>query len=120
MLKQKVLIPIEVEDRKNRIRKGTNPIILFDNEEIRRLRDDFPFAMATHWLKEEEGYLFSEKKFNKMFGLDEPWPLVDVLKVLSKASEILLHKKDYDGPIWEEIQHANKKAKKYIKLMSIK
>lgn len=42
------------------------------------------------------------------------WPLHDVLKKLIEASEILLHKKDYDGHNYEEIEICVKTAKEIL------
>lgn len=44
----------------------------------------------------------------------QPWPLLDVLKKLVEASEILLREKDYDGDGWEQIHYAAESAKKII------
>ena len=46
---------------------------------------------------------------------DQTWPTRDVLNKLIEASEILLHKKDYDGHGWEEIAHCVDLAKGIVK-----
>lgn len=52
-----------------------------------------------------------------ILGLDQPWPLVDVLKKLIEASDILLHKHSYDGHGWEEISHAVEIGKQKVDLL---
>jgi hypothetical protein len=129
MKKQKIFIPISAEDEKpvidqwyftytedmgacqslgsERFNKETNE---FEQEEAY-------YAQPSHWLKETEGYFFTSEEFNKILGLNEPWPLIDTLKKLIEASGILLYKKDYDGPDWEEIEQASSRGLKYIKLL---
>lgn len=46
--------------------------------------------------------------------MQEPWPIHDVVSKLVEASEILLHKKNYDGHGWEEISHAVAYAKQWL------
>ncbi len=58
----------------------------------------------------------SQLPINDILGVTEPWPLYEVLKKLEEASEILLHKKNYDGHGWEEIHHAAKRAKEIISI----
>jgi hypothetical protein len=48
-------------------------------------------------------------------GKDNPWPLVDVLKKLSDAAKILLNRKNYDGPDYEEIEICVKRAEEINK-----
>jgi hypothetical protein len=55
---------------------------------------------------------------SQILGLNQPWPLVDVLKKLVEASEILLHKKSYDGHGYEEINQAVDRAKEIIALLN--
>lgn len=45
---------------------------------------------------------------------DSAWPLNEVLEKLISASEYLLHKKDYDGPDYEEIEICVKRAKQIL------
>lgn len=50
---------------------------------------------------------YHQREGIKQFArLDEPWPTVDILSKLIEASNILLHVKSYDGPNYEEINHA--------------
>lgn len=44
-------------------------------------------------------------------GLDTAYPLTEVLRLLISATEILLYRKDYDGPEYEEMMQAVKSAK---------
>jgi hypothetical protein len=60
-----------------------------------------------------------ELPIDKIIGMDEAWPLVDVLKKLIEASEILLHKKDYDGHGWEEMEHCVKRGKEIVSLFKV-
>jgi hypothetical protein len=53
---------------------------------------------------------------DEIIGMDKAWPLVDVLYKLVEASEILLHKKNYDGHGWEEIEHCIKRGKEIIQI----
>ena len=48
-------------------------------------------------------------------GLNDSWPLKDILKKLIEGADILLNKKDYDGHGWEEISLARKMAKDKLK-----
>lgn len=52
----------------------------------------------------------------EIIGADQPWSLYDVLNKLIEASDILLHKKNYDGHGWEEIFHAAQRAKQIARL----
>lgn len=47
-------------------------------------------------------------------GLNNAWPLKDVLQKLVDAAEILLHKKSYDGHGYEEIEMCVKQARATI------
>jgi hypothetical protein len=53
-----------------------------------------------------------------LLGMDTPWPLSIVLDKLITASQILLHKKDYDGPDYEEIGHAVKRGREILNLLT--
>lgn len=57
------------------------------------------------------------KQHEKLLGLDQAWPLKDVLKKLTEATHILLHEKDYDGHGWEEIEACLIRAKEITKLL---
>ena len=54
----------------------------------------------------------------EVFGLDNPWTLKDVLNKLIEASEILLHKKNYDRHGWEEISHCVKRGKEIVLILA--
>lgn len=58
-------------------------------------------------------YLF-QKKHSKMLGLEDPYPLSDVLDRLKWATEYLLHKKDYDGHCYEELNQCVKRAEEIL------
>lgn len=109
MKKQKVFIPVESDDY--------NFIITDVKRKITATSDDKGIFTPV---KEQEGYFFTPEETNKIFGLQEAWPLVDVLKKLTEASDILLKQKNYDGHGWEEIHHATGKAKEYIESLNIK
>lgn len=49
-----------------------------------------------------------------LLGTNSAYPLPDALKYLIRATEILLHKKDYDGPDYEEMEHSIKSATAFI------
>lgn len=53
----------------------------------------------------------SHEKLRRLLREDQPWPLRDVLAKLHEATGILLHKKNYDGDGWEQIQQAHQNAK---------
>jgi hypothetical protein len=59
-----------------------------------------------------------ELPIEKIIGQTEAWPLVDVLKKLTEASEILLHRKNYDGHGWEEIAKCVERAKQITSLLN--
>ena len=50
----------------------------------------------------------------KKYYIDASWNLVDVVSKLCEATDILLHKKDYDGHGWEEMQLCLELGQKYI------
>lgn len=50
--------------------------------------------------------------------LNNPWSLLNVMKKLVEASDILLHQKDYDRLGWEDHEHALREGKKIIKTLS--
>ena len=51
----------------------------------------------------------------EILGLDNSWPLYDTLVKLVEATDILLHKKDYDGCNWEEMELCFSRGKEIIK-----
>jgi hypothetical protein len=53
-----------------------------------------------------------------VLGLSNPWPLLDVLKQLVEATEILLQKHSYDGHGHEELQICVKRGKEIIFALS--
>lgn len=55
------------------------------------------------------------KEVSDLKGVNNPFPLGSVLKRLSEATKILLHKKDYDGPDYEELNVCAKRAEEIIK-----
>jgi len=54
---------------------------------------------------------------DKIIRIGEPFPLVDVLKKLTEATDILLHKHDYDGDRWEEMHICLDKGREIIKIL---
>jgi len=50
----------------------------------------------------------------EILRLNNPWPLIDILKKLTEAAEILLHNKNYDGHGWELISHCKDEADELI------
>jgi hypothetical protein len=50
--------------------------------------------------------------------LDDTWPLIDVLRKLVEASDILLHKRDYDQTGWEEHEYAYRDGLKIIEQLN--
>lgn len=56
---------------------------------------------------------------NCLLRLDLPWDTDSILKKLIEASEILLHKKNYDGHGYELINHAIYHAKQLRDLIKI-
>lgn len=56
----------------------------------------------------------SAKLIKTLLGHDEPPPTVVVLEHLTRATDILLHHKDYDGDGWETLQHAMNHGVKLI------
>lgn len=57
----------------------------------------------------------ADRYFGVSQDLDQPWPLMDVIKKLCEATDILLHKKDYDGHEWEEMEICLKRGLEIIK-----
>ncbi len=58
-----------------------------------------------------------EQELQTLKGLNDSWPLKDILKKLIEGADILLNKKDYDGHGWEEISLARKMAKDKLKAL---
>ncbi len=48
----------------------------------------------------------------------EPWDLVNVINVLTNASEKLLNRFNYDGDKWEEILQCTKRGKEIVKVFN--
>ena len=44
----------------------------------------------------------------------DPWPDTDVMAKLADAADVLLHRMDYDGHGWEEVQHCMEVAKERL------
>ncbi len=61
----------------------------------------------AQWFASQDGWVDPDK--------ENPWPLVDVLKKLVEATDILLHEKAYDRAGWEEMEHCYKRGKEIIK-----
>lgn len=53
----------------------------------------------------------------EILRFSEPWSLLEVMKKLVEASDILLHQKDYDRLGWEEHEHAFREGKKIIQAL---
>ena len=53
-------------------------------------------------------------KLARILRTNEAWSLVDVLEKLTHATDFLLHKKDFDGDRWEEMEHCYKLGKEII------
>lgn len=51
-------------------------------------------------------------------GKNNPYPFKDVLNKLIWATEFLLHKKDYDGPNYEELNICVKRGKEIEQLLN--
>jgi len=67
------------------------------------------------------GYQQAQQEPNwvsEIFRFDKPWSLLEVMKKLVGASDILLHQKDYDRMGWEEHEHAYREGKAIIELLS--
>ena len=77
----------------------------------------------SHWqLCNENGeVLWSEEnclqKQDEVLGHNNPWPLVDVLRKLTEASDTLLNRYNYDGHSHEEISICIERGKEIIKLL---
>ena len=56
-----------------------------------------------------------QETLRERLRLNQPWPLIDIVKKLVKAADILLHHYDYDGDCWEQIQEAWIQGKKALK-----
>lgn len=50
-----------------------------------------------------------------MLDEDKPWDTFSVISKLVEAADILLHKKDYDGHGWEEIEISHKRGLELLK-----
>lgn len=51
-----------------------------------------------------------QQRWAEAVGQSEPWPLLSVLDKLVTAADILLHRFDYDGHGWEEIERCRLRA----------
>ncbi len=71
--------------------------------------------MYSQWLA-DDGWTVVEWLDEEVYdmGMNTPWPVHDAIERLITATEILLHKKDYDGPDYEEMEHSIKTAKQYL------
>lgn len=56
----------------------------------------------------------TKQEIKEVLGLSEPWSLESVIEKLAEASNILLHRYNYDGIHWEEISHCVEKSKEYV------
>lgn len=59
----------------------------------------------------------SSLPIDKILRLDKPFSLEEILKGLVEASDILLHKKDYDGDGWEHLEYCYRHAKDVINVL---
>lgn len=59
-------------------------------------------------------------KIKELFGSNQPWSLVDVLKKLVESTNILLHEKGYDGHGWEEMEICHNRGNEIIALLNSK
>lgn len=51
---------------------------------------------------------------NEVIGGDNAWDIYSIINKLCEATDILLHKKDYDGHGWEEMEVCYKLGKKIV------
>ncbi len=68
--KQKAYLPIQVE-AKNKVPmpKNTDLFIIYDEGSIGHLyENEQPFEVATHWLKEEDRFVFSEQELRELLS----------------------------------------------------
>lgn len=68
-------------------------------------------------IKLESRINLKENFHKNLIGSDQPWDLLSVLKKLVKASDILLHEKDYDRDGWEEHEFCYKRGLEIIELL---
>lgn len=54
---------------------------------------------------------------NKILRFNEPYNLKDILEALVECSDILLHKKDYDGHGWERLEYCYRFGKEIIEVL---
>lgn len=70
-----------------------------------------PMALALPVTKAKE-------QEDSIFGLNNPFPLKAVLEKLVTGTEILLTKKSYDGPDYEEMEICVKRGKEIIQSLT--
>lgn len=72
--------------------------------------------MSEIIIKIEAQALVPSLPLDKILRLDQPYSLPEILKGLIDASDILLHKKDYDGHGWERLEYCYRHAKEVLAL----
>lgn len=94
-------------------------IIEFLNEKgYLKMKVSTPKLLATMYLSSDRANVknlgAADVNGSLLLGLDNPFPLVDVLSQLKWATEYLLHKKDYDGHNHEELNQCVRRAKEIV------
>jgi hypothetical protein len=106
-----------LRERKIVPKDKTDLIIGFDNgtkESLIELLESYVEYKLNNQLKPD---VMLSLPLNEILRLDQPWPLVDVLKKLIEASDILLHEKNYDRNGWEEHEHCFREGNKIVELL---
>ena len=57
------------------------------------------------------------KRVIDLLGLEDPWPLEDVLRKLKWATDYLLINKSYDGQNHEELQQCSRRAEEILGIL---
>lgn len=99
-------------------------------KEIEKLAEEaYPSNHEYEWMnaiieKQKEAFIAGAKSQSisewvsiEILRFSEPWSLLEVMKKLVEASDILLHQKDYDRLGWEEHEHAFREGKKIIQAL---
>ncbi len=104
-----------------------------ENVELRTQLEEAQAETAAELERRCESNLYWQKRADAMgreYGelkrrlvvierMDTPWPLVDVLRSLCNATEILLHERGYDAHGWETIQHAYEAGLKILAALAV-
>lgn len=88
------------------------PAVNFTGDQMERMYKALRGEGGPSTTSNEERKMGEDSSIGGLPGdMDNSWPTLHVLMKLTEAAEILLHRIDYDGHGWEQIEHCIQRSK---------